>query len=346
MSILPENTHLPKVSIATCSFAASALLVNAVAFIGQYGYASEHFGWDKPGDVLFAATIESVAVTVAAHAHQSQKNNDSALRTKLASYGLGALVGLLNYSHYAPQWHPTAKAVSLGLLSALSPWLWSMFSRRVSRDLLMERGLLEERAVRLGGTRWSWHPVLAFRAMRWATWLGEQNPSAAITAVENQNQRRAGTRKNRNPEPGLVPELPALPGTGQFQNQDVPDSGTGSGTTKEPELAGAPEPEPQGVPEPEPAPCENPVPVRRENQEPAPAKPETPRTRRKRRDPGQIAAGLVPRAQAFISTWRREHNGKAPTADQLRGELRVSKTTACEVMRLTLAQPPAGHRAI
>jgi hypothetical protein len=356
MSVRLPDVDLRKISIATCSFAASSLLVNTVAFIGQYGYASEHFGWDKPGDILYAATIESIAVTVAAHAHQSQKNNDSALRTKLASYALGAVVGALNYSHFSVHWHPTAKAVSLGLLSALSPWLWSMFSRRVSRDLFMERGLLEGRAVKLGATRWFWHPLGSFRAMRWATWIGEQNPSAAIVAVGtrtgNQNRPDAGVV----PEPVAVPAMPLrelepalVPEPASDRNQNRNGAGSGSGT----EAPAMPEPElePGRIPEPEPAqpPLSEPEPVADQNPELGTGESAEPAARRRgpARGPRDVALELKPRAEEVVATWLAVH-GRRPTAAQLAKELGKSKAVACEALKLTqwLTQAPAAEVAV
>jgi Protein of unknown function (DUF2637) len=331
MSVRLPDIDLSKISIATCSFAASSLLVNTVAFIGQYGYASEHFGWSKPGDVLYAATIESVAVAVAAHAHQSQKHNDSALRTKLASYALGAIVGALNYSHFASHWHPTAKAVSLGMLSALSPWLWSMFSRRVSRDLFMKRGLLEGRAVKLGATRWFWHPVCSFRAMRWATWRGEQNPAVVIASSGNRSVPEPAavlvpTPPVRELEPVPEPNASGSQNSGQNQNQNHDRYVSGTGGTGNRELAHenrVPEPGERSVPEP--AADAVPEPVTR-NREP-------------RRTPDEAAAALVPEARKIIAAWRAEH-GRDPITDELRGQLKVSKATACAVRRLVNWQAP------
>jgi hypothetical protein len=319
-----------KIDVATCAFAASSLLVNTVAFIGQYGYASEHLGWGRPGDVLYAATIESIAVNVAAHAHASQKKNDSAFRTKMASYALGVVVGALNYSHYAPHWHPTAKAVSLGLLSAASPWLWGMFSRRVSRDLFMEKGLLEGRAVKLGATRWLWHPVNSLKAMRWATWLGVQNPLEAITAIihpgtGNQNQSGTGVA----PEPARPAREPE-PEPAVVQNREPAGSGTGRTGNPGPEPAApsSPEPEPAQPSRPEPA-----VPAAR-NPEPGERAEPAGRKRGPARDPKDVAQELKPAAEEVIAAWLVV-NGRRPTAAQLAKELGKSKAVACEVLKLT-----------
>jgi hypothetical protein len=57
-------------------------------------------------------------------------------------------------------------------------------SRRVSRDALKADNQIEPHAVRLGMTRWAWHPVLSYRVMRLATWEGGNRPKAAIALLD------------------------------------------------------------------------------------------------------------------------------------------------------------------
>lgn len=157
------------------------VLVNSVAFAAQLAFLRTHLPWPAAGQVLVAVTLESIAVYLAWQAHLAQLADDSAMRLRMAAYGMAALIGAMNYSHYAaPHWRPTFPAVAFGMASAISPWLWSVHSRRESRDALKARGLIEPHAVRLGATRWAWHPVLSFRVMRWAAWSGESDPAAAI----------------------------------------------------------------------------------------------------------------------------------------------------------------------
>ena len=172
------------------------VLVNLVAFAGQLAFLHDHLPWPLPGQVLVAVALESIAIYLAWHAHVAQVANDSALRLRLAAYASGLLIGAMNYSHYAVDgWRPTFAAITVGLMSASSPWLWSVHSRRASRDVLLAAGLIEPHALRLGSTRWMWHPVLSFRVMRRATWEGETDPQAAIAAIE--------------PEPGVLAVSPA-----------------------------------------------------------------------------------------------------------------------------------------
>jgi hypothetical protein len=125
------------------------VLVNAVAFAGQLAFLHEHLPWPLLGQVMMAVALESIAVYLAFHAHAAQLANDSALRLRLASYGFAAVIGAMNYSHYAgPGWRPTFPAVAVGLMSASSPWLWAIHSRRVSRDALLASGLIEPHALR------------------------------------------------------------------------------------------------------------------------------------------------------------------------------------------------------
>ena len=160
------------------------VLVNIVAFAGQLAFLREHLPWGLAGQVLMAVTLESVAVYLAWQAHLAQLANDSALRLRLAAYGFALVIAAMNYSHYAgPGWSPTFAAVAVALCSAASPWLWGIHTRRVSRDRLMAAGLIEPHAVRLGGTRWVWHPYRSVRVMWYATWRGEADPAKAIGAV-------------------------------------------------------------------------------------------------------------------------------------------------------------------
>lgn len=151
--------------------------------LGQLAFLRTSMHWILLGDVLFAVTLESIAVYLAYHAHVALISNDSALRLRMASYGCGLLIGLMNYSHYSDHWVPTFKAIALGLLSASSPWLWGIHSRRESRDALMKAGLIEAHAVRLGANRWAWHPLRSIRVMYAATWTGEANVMRAIALV-------------------------------------------------------------------------------------------------------------------------------------------------------------------
>jgi hypothetical protein len=159
------------------------VLVNAVATGAQLGVWRAHLPALAEA-VLVALALESIAVYLAWQAHLAQLADDSALRLRMAAYGFALVIGALNYSHFmAPGWRPTVAAVTFGLMSAVSPWLWSVHSRRVSRDALKDKGLIESHAVRLGATRWLLHAYRSFRVMHRATWAGETDPGRAIATV-------------------------------------------------------------------------------------------------------------------------------------------------------------------
>lgn len=161
------------------------ILVNAVAFYGQLAFLRTHLPAPVAVQALVAVALESIAVYLAWQAHLAQLADDSALRLRLAAYGMAALIGAMNYSHYAAaHWRPTFAAIAFALCSAISPWLWSVHSRRESRDALKAKGLIEPHAVRLGVTRWLWHPLRSPRVMWHATWAGENDPAAAIALTE------------------------------------------------------------------------------------------------------------------------------------------------------------------
>ncbi|MGH7239453.1 MAG: hypothetical protein ACREHG_05220 [Candidatus Saccharimonadales bacterium] len=159
------------------------LLVNAIAIIGQTVFWHEHLDWPWAVDAIFAMSLESIAIFIAYHAHLAQIANDSAMKLRFSAYAMGATIGVLNASHFlGVNGAITAAAIAMGILSASSPWLWSIYSRRVSRSALLANGLIEPHAVRLGSTRWLMHPLNSFRVARYASWHTETNAEAAIAA--------------------------------------------------------------------------------------------------------------------------------------------------------------------
>jgi len=203
--------------------AVPVVLVNATAFIGQLAYLRQHVPWPVGGQVLVALALESIAVYLAFHAHAAQMKNDSSMRLRLASYAFGLVIGAMNYSHFAAvHWRPTVMAVGMLMMSALSPWLWGIHSRRVSRDRLMELGLVEEHAVRLGPARWMWHPLLSLRATSHAAWVGESSPARAIAWVDERRAGRARALRTVHSAPP-VREIPAPPVQASAAPPALPD---------------------------------------------------------------------------------------------------------------------------
>lgn len=173
------NSFMPVVSAKLVVTALPVILCNVVAIFSQYSFFYAHLPkWGVAGAILFASALESIAVFLAYMAHQALLSNDASLKLRLGSYLVGGTIGLINYSHFAVNLHPTVEAVSVGILSAASAPLWGIYSRRVSRDALMVTGAIEGHAVRLGSARWTFHPVISFKVLRLAVW---NNPSATPT---------------------------------------------------------------------------------------------------------------------------------------------------------------------
>ncbi len=190
--------------------AVPVVLVNAVAFGAQLSFWRAHLGLVLEA-VAVALATESIANYQAWQAHLAQHADDAALRLRLAAYGTALVIGALNYSHYMLRdWRPTVAAVTFGMMSAISPWLWSVHSRRVSRDALKSRGLIEPHAVRLGMNRWLWHPVRSTRVMFRATWEGETDPGRAIALIDPEvtDAEPAHVTQDDTPEadPKVIPE--------------------------------------------------------------------------------------------------------------------------------------------
>lgn len=165
--------------------AVPVVAVNLCAFAGQFSFLHDHLHWPLAGVILVALTLESIAVYIAYHAHVAQAADDPSFRLRLAAELFALVISALNYSHYAgPHWRPTFAAVTFALFSAISPWLWGIHSHRESRDTLKARGLIEPHSVRLGTTRWLWHPIRCARVYWLATWEGIDKPSEAIAAWE------------------------------------------------------------------------------------------------------------------------------------------------------------------
>lgn len=166
------------------------VLVNTVAFAGQFAFIRDHIHWPLIGQLIFAVALESIALFLTYMAHEALMSEDSAYGLRIASYGFGAFIGFLNYSHYAgPGFQPTFEAVATGLMSVSSPYLWGIFSRRNSRDALKAKGLIESRAVKLGGLRWLFWTSQAFGVFRLAVWSGENRPDAAIADWQAERER-------------------------------------------------------------------------------------------------------------------------------------------------------------
>lgn len=162
------------------------ILVNLAAVYGQAGWAHDALrrgGWLWA--VLFAAAVETVGIYLAAEAHAALLAGHSSGALRLGSYAVGALSGCLNFAHFAgPGYAPTPLAVTFGLLSSISPWLWAIRSRAMNRARLFAAGLIDPRAVKFARLRWALFPLRTFAAFRLAVWEGVQSPTVAAERAD------------------------------------------------------------------------------------------------------------------------------------------------------------------
>lgn len=170
--------------VSGAALAVPLLLVNSVAVYGQVQWASKHLSPHLAVALGFALAVESIGVYLAVEAHRALLAGDAALRLRLGSYGIGALAGALNYAHFSPSGTPNARAVAFGVLSAISPVLWAIRSRSLSRAELRRLHLIDGRAVKFTGAQWLLFPRKSARAFRAAVWAAETNPGLARALIE------------------------------------------------------------------------------------------------------------------------------------------------------------------
>lgn len=192
-------------------------LVNTMAVFGQLGWGRENLTQvgASPDDfarwavaLMFAATLESIALFLAYYANRALDRGDSATALYLAAFGVASLVAGVNYSHYAGDEKvtllgligvpgPSAMAVVFALCSVASPWLWRIKHRDANRAKLHDLGVIDAKAVRLSMARKLWHPIRSFKVMWHATWTGETNPALAVSHWEEINSAKVQARTER-----------------------------------------------------------------------------------------------------------------------------------------------------
>jgi uncharacterized protein DUF2637 len=177
------------------------VICNLIAFTGQLSFIRDHMAWPLIGDIGLAAGIESIALFLAYMAHDALIQEDSAFKLRIGSYLAAGIAAGLNYSHYSRNGHPNFAAIATGLMSFASPILWGIYSRRISRDVLKAKGLIESRSVKFSAVRWLWWPGRTFRVFRLAAWSGEQEPTTAITQWESAETAKREASDNPPDEP-------------------------------------------------------------------------------------------------------------------------------------------------
>lgn len=190
---VPRPTGAVWVNVA---FTVPVVLFNVVAFFGQYQWANDHLAVTAWMPWLFSAALESAGVYLAWEAHVALRAGDAALRIRLASYAVAGLVGFLNYTH----WEATSgsAAVAFGLMSAASPWLWSIRSRSLHRAELRSAGLIDERTVRFSLARWVMYPRWTFQVWRSALWAGVTSPETAVARFQPSTKAQKDATKTHD----------------------------------------------------------------------------------------------------------------------------------------------------
>lgn len=190
------------------------VLVNAAAVWGQAGWAYERVTPRLVTEItarivlslLFALSIESIGVYLSWEAHMARMNNEAAGLLQAGAYAVGGLAGWLNFDHWHVPGGDNSAAIVFALLSAISPWLWAVWSRARNRARLAELGMTDPRGVKLSTSRKFWHPILSLRVVRWAAWSGEVSPTRAVAGWEH-SRRPAPT----GPRVSLVKVRPSAP---------------------------------------------------------------------------------------------------------------------------------------
>lgn len=208
--VLPGNAHNRRLPAGSFHIAVGALPIvalNTVAVMGQLRWASTALTqWGLPGQILFSVACESVALNLCYQEYRAELANDASFGLKIAATLAGLAVGVLNWSH-DPH---AAIGIVTGTCSALSPWMWRTFTRRASRDKLFRNGQIEGRSIRLGMTRWLWHPYRSFLIKWESTWDGTTNVHAAVTRLDKRLTENAARKAAAKATASMDSELREL----------------------------------------------------------------------------------------------------------------------------------------
>ncbi len=154
--------------------------VNAFAVTGTGQWAYAYLGGNVVTAVAFAAVLESVSLFLTSQANKAMLADLRSAPLRLAAYIMGAGVGTMNYvAHAGPRFSPTVMALAFGMLSASSPWLWTIWARTKHQEALLAAGLIDRRAVHFALVLWMLHPYRTAVATWHATWHGIQDPMEA-----------------------------------------------------------------------------------------------------------------------------------------------------------------------
>jgi len=165
------------------------LVVNGTAMYGQIavGYDQLTPGGTHPAGRLAVALLVAVAAELISnyvnwHAHDALLRGDgrTAGQLRRASYLIALVIGAVNYSHFAGDgMAPTAAAVVFGLMSASSPWLWGLHTRRAQHVQLAAQGRADTAGAVFSGERMRAFPIRTWQARRWSIDHGVNDPAIA-----------------------------------------------------------------------------------------------------------------------------------------------------------------------
>lgn len=191
---------------------APLVLVNGTAMYGQVAAGYKHLtGVDTaPGvklavALLVASAAEVIALYVQWHAHDALLRGDTrtAARLRRVSYGIALVIGLVNASHFLGQvW----AAVVFGLMSASSPWLWGLHTRRARNVQLVADGRADVGGVVFSGERRRTFPILTWKAHRFALRRNITDPQIAWEAFLAEREKDDACRCRERALPGVPTE--------------------------------------------------------------------------------------------------------------------------------------------
>lgn len=156
------------------------VMINLSAIYGQ-----AHFFHDQTHDwvsaVGISAAIELIGVYLAHMTHKFLMADLSPGLARPGAYAVALVAAGLNYEHWKGN---TALAVTFSILSALSPFLWSVWSRFRHRKHLAASGMVDARALRLSAVKKIFHPIKSLKLMSYAAWESISEVETARTSWE------------------------------------------------------------------------------------------------------------------------------------------------------------------
>lgn len=207
------------------------LIVNAAAVFGQFQWAMTDIAgddWALGGKIALAALIaggaESIAITVGWYAHDALLNKwtSTAARLRRGSYAIAAIIGGINYWHFAGEGlKPTPAAVLFAICSIMSPILWGLRSRRAHRLQLRDEGVVDCLGAVFSAERFRAFPIRTVKARRWSI---EHNVTDPVAAWVGYNAERDARRTSRPVKSGRAQVDPSRVQSGRPQSGQVDPS--------------------------------------------------------------------------------------------------------------------------